>query len=95
MTQLKEWTREEVWAVTQLLWAQNMDPVNMDRQIVAVCGAGVISIQQVQKWCSYFPNDQVIVTDRDRIGNLSHKAHLSFLDLKPSPCSECYILSFG
>jgi hypothetical protein len=42
VTQLKEWTREEAWAVIQLLWAQNMEPVNMDRQIVAVYGASVI-----------------------------------------------------
>ena len=75
MTQLKEWIREEVWAVIQLLWAQNMKPVNMNRQIVAVFGARAISNQQVQKWCCYFPNDQVIDTDRDRTGSLSHKTH--------------------
>jgi hypothetical protein len=102
VTLLKEWTREEVWAVIhllwaviQLLWAQNMEPVSMDRQIVAVYGASVISIQQVQKWCCDLPYDQVIVTDRDKIGSLSHQSHLPFLDFRCLLCSECHILSFG
>jgi hypothetical protein len=70
VTQLKEWTREEVWALVG-----TEQGTCEHGQTVAVYGASVISIQQVQKWCCYFPIDQAIVTDRDRTGNLSHKAH--------------------
>jgi len=80
-----------------------------DRQTdrVAVCGAGVISIQQVQKWCCYFPTDQVIVTDGTElaishirlrchffVSNLRRVLNVIFLLFGDSPASEFCMPTF-
>jgi hypothetical protein len=51
------------------LWAQNTEPVNIQRYDVAVYGANVMSVQQVRKWCCDFADGRVSVTDEDLSGH--------------------------
>lgn len=60
-TILKEWSTEEVRAVTRFLWAQNAKSINIHRQIAAVYGANMMSVELMRKWLG------ASVMDEDRI----------------------------
>jgi len=44
-TLLNEWVREEFHTAIKFLWTQNMDPISIHRQSVAMYCADVILIQ--------------------------------------------------
>jgi histone-lysine N-methyltransferase SETMAR len=66
MTKLETWSREEVRGVIRFLWAKHVCPVEIHRQLMEVCGDGVMSVQHVRKWCGEFENSRTNIHNDDR-----------------------------
>ena len=75
-TVLCVWTQEEVQSVIQFLWAKGRTPIEIHREIQAVYGSNVMTMQHVQKWCREFSGCRVSVTDEQRSGRPSTSADL-------------------
>jgi len=48
------WTQEEVRSVIRFLWAKGTVPIEIHREIQAVYGPDVMTVQHVRKWCREF-----------------------------------------
>ena len=48
------WKQEEVRSVIWYLWAKGTAPIEIHREIQAVYGSNVITVQHVRKWCWEF-----------------------------------------
>jgi hypothetical protein len=55
---------------------KNVPPVEIHRELVTVCGANVMIVQHVRKWCREFDSGRVNVMDEQRSGRLSTFADL-------------------
>jgi hypothetical protein len=53
----------EVWAVIRFLNAQNVRPIEIYRQLIAVYGQGVMNESDVRKWCRMFNECRANVPD--------------------------------
>jgi hypothetical protein len=53
-TVLSVWTREEVRSVIRFLWGKGTAPIEIHREIQAVYGSNVMTVQHVPKWCREF-----------------------------------------
>jgi hypothetical protein len=45
-TVLKEWTKEEVRSAIRFLWANKDPPIEIHRELVAMCGADVMTVKR-------------------------------------------------
>jgi len=70
------WTQEEVRLVIRFLWAKGTAPIEIHREIQAVYGSNVMTVQHVRKWCREFSGFRVSVTDEQRSGRPSTSANL-------------------
>jgi hypothetical protein len=70
-TVLKEWRKEEVRSVIGFLWAKEVPPDEIHRQLVTVYGANVMAVQHVRKWCREFDGGRVNVMNKRRSGRPS------------------------
>jgi hypothetical protein len=61
----------EVRAVIRFLNAQNMRPIEIYRQLIAVYGEGVMYDSNVRKWCRMFNEGRANVHDEERSGGPS------------------------
>ena len=50
-TVLCVWTQEEVQSVIWFFWAKGTAPFEIHREIQAVYGPNVMTVQHVRKWC--------------------------------------------
>ena len=75
-TVLCAWTQEEVRSVIPFLWAKGTAPIEIHREIQAVYGPDVMTVQHVRKWCREFSGCHVSVTDEQRGGHPSTSAAL-------------------
>jgi hypothetical protein len=75
-TVLKEWTKEEVRSVILFLWAKEVPPVEINRELATVYGANVMTAQHVCKWRREFESDRVNMMDEQRSGRPSMSADL-------------------
>ena len=75
-TVLRVWTQEEVRSVIQLLWAKGTATIEIHREIQAVYGSNVMTVQHVRKWCREFSGCRLSVTDEQRSGHPSTSADL-------------------
>jgi hypothetical protein len=55
---------------------KKVPPVEIHRELLTVCGANVMTVQRVCKWCREFDSDRVNVMDEQRSGRLSTSADL-------------------
>jgi len=69
-------TQEEVQSVIRFLWAKGTAPIEMHREIQAVYGPNVMTVQHVRKRCREFSGCHVGVTDEQRSGRPSTSADL-------------------
>jgi hypothetical protein len=60
----------EVRAVIRFLNAQNVRPIEMYRQLIAVYGEGVMDESHVRKWCRMFNEGRTNVHDEERSGQV-------------------------
>ena len=75
VTVLCVWTQEEVRSVIRFLWAKGTAPIEIHREIQAVYGPDVMTVQHVRKWCRQFSGGRVSVTEQ-RSGRPSTSADL-------------------
>jgi hypothetical protein len=61
-TVLKECTKE-VRSVILFFMGKRVPPVEIHRELVTVCGANVMTVQYVRKWCREFDSGRVNVMD--------------------------------
>jgi hypothetical protein len=59
-----------------LFYGQKIPPVEIHRELVAVYGANVMTVQHVRKWCREFDSGRVNVMDEQRGGWPSTSADL-------------------
>jgi len=69
------WTQEEVRSDTRFLWAKGRAPIEIHREIQAVYGSNVMTVQHVQKRCQEFSGCRLSVTDEQRSGRPSTSAN--------------------
>ena len=74
-TVLRVWTQEEVRSVIRFLWAKGTATIEI-REIQAVYGSNVMTVQHVRKWCREFIGCRLSVTDEQRSGRPSTSADL-------------------
>jgi hypothetical protein len=48
-------------SVIRFLWAKEVPPVEIHRELVTVYGASVMTVQRVHKWCRQFDSGRVNV----------------------------------
>ena len=60
------WTQEEFRSVIRFLWAKGTAPIEIHREIQAVYGPDVMTVQHVRKWCREFSDGRVSVTDEHK-----------------------------
>ena len=70
------WTQEEMRSVIRFLWAKGAAPIEIHREIQAVYGSDVMTVQHVRKWCREFSGCRLSVTDEQRSGRPSMSADL-------------------
>jgi hypothetical protein len=70
----KEWTKEEVHCHS-FLWAKNVPPVEIHRELVTVYGVNVMTVH-VRIWCRELDSGRVNVMDEQRSGQPSVSADL-------------------
>jgi hypothetical protein len=58
-------------AVIRFLNAQNVGPIEIYRQLIAVDGEGVMNESNVRKWCRIFNEGRINVRDEERSGRPS------------------------
>ena len=75
-TVLHVWTQEELRSVIRFLWAKGTAPIEIHREIQAVYGSDVMTVQHVQKWCREFSGCRLSVTDEQRSWRPSTSADL-------------------
>ena len=75
-TVLCVWTKEEARSNIRFLWAKGTAPIEIHREIQAVYGPDVMTVQHVRKWCREFSDGRVSVTDEQRSGRPSTSADL-------------------
>jgi len=75
-TVLYVWTQEEIRSVIRFSWAKGTAPIEIHREIQAVYGSNVMTMQHVRKWCREFSGCRVSVTDEQRSGRPSTSADL-------------------
>jgi hypothetical protein len=73
-TVLKEWTKE-VRSVIRF-YGQKFPPIEINRELVTVSGANVMTVQHLRKWCREFDSGRVNVMDEQRSGLPSTSADL-------------------
>jgi hypothetical protein len=61
----------EVRALIRFLNAQNVRPIEIYRQLIAVCGEGVMNESNVRRWCRMFNEGRTNVHDEERSGRPS------------------------
>jgi hypothetical protein len=71
VTVLCVWTHEKVRSVIRFLWAKGTAPIEIHREIQAVYGPNVMTVQHVRKLCREFSGCRVSVTDEQRSGRPS------------------------
>ena len=70
------WTQDEVRSVIRFLWAKGTAPIENHREIQAVYGSNVMTVQHVRKWSREFSGCRLSVTDEQRSGHPSTSADL-------------------
>jgi hypothetical protein len=75
-TVLCVWTQEEVQSVIRFLWTKGTAPIEIHREIQAVYGSNMMTVQHAQKWYRKFSGCRVSVTDEQRSGCPSTSADL-------------------
>ena len=75
-TVLCVWTQEEVQSVIRFLWAKGTAPIEIHREIQAVYGSNVMTVQHVRRWCREFSGCHMSVTDEQSSGRPSTSADL-------------------
>ena len=78
-------------SVIRFLWAKRTASVEIHREIQAVYGSNVMSVQHVQKWCREFSGCHVSVTDEQRSGHPSTSADL-VPAIEETVCPNCQML---
>jgi len=61
-TVLCVWKLEEVRSVIRFLWAKGTAQIEIQREIHAVYGSNVMTVQHMRKWCREFGGCRVSVT---------------------------------
>ena len=70
-TVLEIYADEEVRSVIRFLWAKKLPTIEIHKELKAVYGPNVMTIQMVRKWCREFDEGRVDVTDKVRSGQPS------------------------
>ena len=75
-TVLRVWKQEELRSVIWFLWAKGTAPIEIHREILAVYGSNVMTVQHMRKWCREFRGCRLSVTDEQSSERPSTSADL-------------------
>ena len=73
---LRVWTQEEVRSVIRFWGAKGTATIEIRREMQAVYGSNVMTVQHVRKWCREFSGCRLSVTDEQMSGRPSTSADL-------------------